>query len=514
MQTWRKIALAVGLPIASLLLATLVITCVLRALKTRRFPKHPRLPRDKHDLDGDGGGGLFPYDRSFSGMKGLDLAAMEGIQMAARWRGSYPVRSFDWLESTYLLADAIDRGWAAFAFTYHCSSQCPVSSADAFVLCTKCCLGEAFQPEIAWEIGPGSDYMQLIRLNPRLARPAALQLDADVQVVLIQALQSALPLPGPPSGAFPPEGYFEITIVAVGSEERSVLASEISSSTDSENMKLILRPSPSEKYPLTQSGSKGNGFHQRDSKASSTKKIVQTRIQANGHDRKAFDPTTTTTTGIDQEDGNEKTRTLGVGFSPSAAPPFRLPGLEQGSVGLHSDGRIFLNGMLQVDSHDSKLLRKKKFGWASTTNTTIGCGYSPQSRRFFFTLDGELVGELSCNDGSSREFGYPLHATVASNYDVTLLVNFGQCSFEFMPANDHRAADPSSYNGRSNTTTTTTTTTNVLSSASKSSTATNGGEGSELFSIRRLDSHWWSGRRTSSLSHPEAESDLFEISLG
>ena len=132
----------------------------------------------------------------------------------------------------------------------------------------------------------------------------------------------------------------------------------------------------------------------------------------------------------------------------------------------------------------------------NVVNTTIGCGFDPTSKNVFFTLNGELVYEINA---LGTEFGHPLFPTVAANYDVTLLVNFGQCSFSYAHANRHRIADPG-FRQRSAK--------NVVMIE----------DSGDLFSMGRIDSRWFEVRFPSmGGSHPlgldAADSDLFEIVL-
>ena len=130
----------------------------------------------------------------------------------------------------------------------------------------------------------------------------------------------------------------------------------------------------------------------------------------------------------------------------------------------------------------------------NVVNTTIGCGFDPTAKSVFFTLNGELVHEFNA---LGTEFGHPLFPTVAANYNVTLLVNFGQCSFAYAHANSLRIPDPG-FRQRSAK--------NVFMIE----------DSGDLFSMGRIDSRWFEVRFSSmGGSHPldAAESDLFEIVL-
>ena len=133
--------------------------------------------------------------------------------------------------------------------------------------------------------------------------------------------------------------------------------------------------------------------------------------------------------------------------------------------------------------------------------STVGCGFDPLSRKVFFTVDGEKVYELTADN---NEFGKPLYPIVASNYDVTLLVNFGQIAFEYALANTQRVSIPYLHRPFSRS----------MRNGSMNE------DSGDLFSMGRIDSQWLSEVGSSDgdeMQHrqvlSEAESDLFEIVL-
>ena len=143
-------------------------------------------------------------------------------------------------------------------------------------------------------------------------------------------------------------------------------------------------------------------------------------------------------------------------------------------------------------------------GWISS-DKVIGCGYDPRQKKVFFTLDSELVHVFYCQ---SEEFGTPLHPTLASNIDISVLVNFGQSPFKYGPANAQRTPNPC-----------------FIAPIANSAGATLGYDDSkELFSMGRIDSQWFyrsttKGSQNNGINNrvfdfdEESEPDFFEIVL-
>lgn len=167
--------------------------------------------------------------------------------------------------------------------------------------------------------------------------------------------------------------------------------------------------------------------------------------------------------------------------------------------------RTFLLGFLMllvncsgVEAKENVPIKVRSWG---ALKTTVGCGFDPQKKKVYFTLNGELVHEATLK---SADFGNPLYPTVASNYDVTILVNFGQRTFDYVPANIGRVANPSCG----------------LLQARSSKNGTFFDDSGDMFSMGGLDSQWLSEleyTNAQELQHrhvlSEAESDLFEIVL-
>ncbi|PKC12201.1 hypothetical protein RhiirA5_373277 [Rhizophagus irregularis] len=99
----------------------------------------------------------------------------------------------------------------------------------------------------------------------------------------------------------------------------------------------------------------------------------------------------------------------------------RLPGCNTDSIGFHSDeGRIFRNEKYTGSTYAEK--------WGKV-NDVIGCGYYPNNRQVFFTINGENLG--IAYTGLLHNILYP---TIGSNGHCILKVNFGP-EFEYKEAN-------------------------------------------------------------------------------
>lgn len=151
----------------------------------------------------------------------------------------------------------------------------------------------------------------------------------------------------------------------------------------------------------------------------------------------------------------------------------------------------------------SKLvLQSEKYDWGRTEKV-IGCGYNPSQRKVFFTVDSVLLHEFECK---SEEFGTPLYPTLAANSDITVLVNFGQSAFKYLPANLQRTPNPCFVGPLGN------------------SPVLGYDDSKELFSMGRIDSQWLNRSATKNAYNngtnnkgvdfdDVSEGDLFEIVL-
>lgn len=140
------------------------------------------------------------------------------------------------------------------------------------------------------------------------------------------------------------------------------------------------------------------------------------------------------------------------------------------------------------------------------TGKVIGCGFDPRKKKVYFTVDSELVHEINCK---SEEFGMPLYPVLATNIDITVLVNLGQSKFSYPPANSYRTPNPCF----------------ICPVANSSPTALRYEDSKELFSMGRIDAEWLSHSATtkSTVSNSSdhgyneeeevLEAELFEIVL-
>eukprot|EP00250_Pteridium_aquilinum_P008332 c17859_g1_i1 orf=646-2202(-) len=509
-----KIALAAGLPAAALLIVILII--VYNLFCCHEATKHEHLGRNHitegrlhHSLGNPYQGRLHqnlgnPY-QSQDKAKGqsrlftsfhisrkdpFDSALRHSSKVASVWRMTYPVKPFEWSEHPGLIAEAVEHGWGAFAFTYTCST-CPVP-VNFWEMCTSCSHKHEYEPNIIWEMGGGSEYMQKLWLNPGMLPKK------ENFIALVQALQASLPLPGPPLGSnsFPQEAYFEVTILAEGCEYNAEASQ--SSLAEYEHGKLISKHLLAGEHlssDMTTSFSIGmlddNGEQQLTKETSRSSKLGEALHSLSSHVEFSKFSTKENPLG-------DNLQVLAVGLAAGGAPPFRLPGCDVGSVGFHSNGRVYLNGDLHGDQEPKVPAMKLSWG---VVKTTVGCGFDPRLKKVFFTVDGERVYELMT---SSNEFGNPLYPTVAANYDVTLLVNFGQSPFDYALANAYRVSDPCFRRPFSRS----------LKNGSMNE------DSGDLFSMGRIDSQWFMGIQSpgsEDVQHrhvfSEAESDLFEIVL-
>ncbi|KAL5705641.1 hypothetical protein ACHQM5_023919 [Ranunculus cassubicifolius] len=355
---------------------------------------------------------------------------------------------FNWVDHPSLVSEAVEHGWSRFAFNgFNISS--PSTRSKLLSLCVSGDQVRENGADISWEISLGSaEFMQKVRLNSGMKKSSLVE-TPPLGVSCVS--QTALPLPGPFLGdaSFPQEAYFEITVV---------------SSRESESRKLERIKSEGEKTKLIK--------EKADMKAISD----EVRIPV-------------------KEDRREEPVPMAVGFSVGGSHPRRLPGSYAGSVGFTSDCSIYLDGIKMVSE------TSKDFEWG-TPDRVIGCGFDPNQKQVFFTLDSELVHVIQCK---SNDFSRPLYPTLAANIDITVLVNLGQSTFKYAPANVHRTPNPCFI-------------------GSNGHTAELGYDDSKelfSFSMGRLDAEWMNRNTTRSNGSvnsrveidEESEADLFEIVL-
>ncbi|GLJ43308.1 hypothetical protein SUGI_0899370 [Cryptomeria japonica] len=480
--------------LAASLSAAIVIACIL-CMACYRHLRRKSKSNSQETLD-------EARSRYYAGLKTLRETSTypnpsHNNRVASVWRNSYsysnhyPLRVFEWTKNPSLISEVVEYGWITFGFTKTFANSSP---GNMYGIYNRFSHGDGVEPEISWEMGQGVDYMQKIRLNPGLPSKK------DTNVLLpVQSVQSALPLPGPPLGAlsFPQEAYFEITILAengeyvgsLGSSRRYREDEDIQLIPQSVNSEDHFQHTNSEKTPTNFNGSyKGRVAAKKNSRGNSKGLDIgymDTLFQLNSMDPESIP------------------KVISLGLAVGGTALYRLPGCERGSVGFHSTGFVFLNGAAYLgneqDQHKPAFTKRV---W-DAVNTVIGCGYDPVKKRVLYTLNGDQVYSLICN---SDVFSHPLYPTIAANYDVTVLANFGQSQFEYLPANEQRVADPCFKRSR-------------LNSPVKLSVLSHNEDSGDLFSMR-MDSPWignveYSNSQDLQLKHlpSDGESDLFEISL-
>ncbi|XP_042009312.1 uncharacterized protein LOC121757929 [Salvia splendens] len=167
--------------------------------------------------------------------------------------------------------------------------------------------------------------------------------------------------------------------------------------------------------------------------------------------------------------------------------PLDNPGSFLGSVGFDSTGSVCLDG--------TKLVGKSENGEWGRTGNVIGCGFDPNQKRVFFTLNSKLVYEIRCK---REEFGHPLYPTLTANGDVSVVVNLGQSPFKYGPANSRRTQNPCFMN----------------KNASTDTAPFNELDSQELFSMGKIDGKWkqWCNEEYNKTECDHmSEADLFEI---
>ncbi|CAL5020918.1 unnamed protein product [Urochloa decumbens] len=554
-KLWFRLLLAFGLPVVALVAAAL--------LAYRRRRSRPRNAPPELPVDGPAAAaspaaspGLSKLNMKYSaasGRVGLRFQQLHQHQhhhrVDVRHRagpgggGAGQQGAFQWADHPRLVTEAAENGWAQFVFAVAPPRSKSASSSPLWGTCPVCDAGTASRDmaeAAAWELPTGSsERMQAVRLNPATAAAAAAASsrkqwlpggipsplrggDADAAnnnnhpSGALCVARMSLPLPGPPlAGApFPQDAYFEVTIIYLNTRRPEWSASRASrrgrdgagtGASESDRVKLI---------------SFAPGAAKDDDP------VVQ-ESRAAGKDDQLLD-------------GKQRhLQVMSLGLAAASAAPARaaMAGTYASSIGFHSNGAVYLDGT-QFANHtkysaSSRILatesqshlfdglfpgmklvyETEKSSWAGV-DKVVGCGFEPAKRKVFFTVDGQLVHAVSCN---AEAYGSPLYPVLASSFDVMALVNLGQGKFRYAPANARRTANPC-----------------FVRAASSAGDARGGSGGmglefddsGELFSMGRVDSGWMEAMRltksrkdsvagsgAASVGDPEAESDLFEISL-
>uniref|UniRef100_A0A0E0K2E4 SPRY domain-containing protein n=1 Tax=Oryza punctata TaxID=4537 RepID=A0A0E0K2E4_ORYPU len=509
MALWLKLFLSVFLPVAALVAVAVLV--YRRRSSSRNAP--PELPESVAGGGGVvGGGGGDPAASPGLGKLNIRYNATSGraglrFQQLHHHHGHVDVRHhrgggggqqgpFQWADHPRLVTEAAENGWAQFVFAVAPPRTRSASSSPLWGLCPACDSGTSRDmADSAWEVPAGSsERMQAVRLNPVVTTAAAVSAstkkwlpgsipsplrggdqDAAGNSNALCLARMSLPLPGPPlAGApFPQDAYFEITIIYLNTRRPEWSASRASrrgrdGSSESDRVKLIsFAPDAKNATQETRAATKFDDHHDKQ---------------------------------------RHTVMSLGLAAASAAPPRPSLAGTYASSIGFHSNGAVYLDGMKLV-------YESEKSSWAGV-DKVVGCGFEPAKRKVFFTVDGQLVHAVSCN---ADAFSTPMYPVLASSFDVMALVNLGQGKFRYAPANARRTANPC-----------------FLRAASTGDDGRSGGslgldfdDSGELFSMGRVDSGWLEtasrmsksrkdnggGVGSASAGDPDADSDLFEISL-
>ncbi|KAI3922439.1 hypothetical protein MKX01_006128 [Papaver californicum] len=283
------------------------------------------------------------------------------------------------------------------------------------VLLGLCSSGDYFhgsresEAEISWEICNGSvDFMQKIKLNSGVNKKGII--GSPLPLGASSVIKTALPLPGPSLGnySFPQEAYFEITILSMNEADDNDVNLKGSKKGEGEKTKLM-----QETEDGSPSGRSDSLTHITITSSIESKRFEELKAIGN------------------KEETKEEGTMMSLGLTVGGTFPSKLPGSYPGSIGLDSNGSVYLEGTyLMFESHKAK--------WG-TKGKVIGCGFNPDEKKVFFTVDSELVHVIHCK---SEEFGSPLFPTLAANVKATVLINFGQTVFRYEPANAARTPNP------------------------------------------------------------------------
>ncbi|WVZ74610.1 hypothetical protein U9M48_022772 [Paspalum notatum var. saurae] len=502
---WLRLLLAVGLPVGALVAVAFLV------YRRRTSPRNA--PPDLPEVDPAAGAepaaspGLAKLNMRYSAASGRVGLRFQQLHqhhhhhvLRHRGGGAQHQGPFQWADHPRLVTEAAENGWAQFVFAVAPPrSKSSASSSPLWGTCPVCDAGTSrdmgAEAAAAWEVPAGSaERMQAVRLNPAAAAasskkwllpgsitsplrgdPAADAAGNNPYALCLARM--SLPLPGPPlAGApFPQDAYFEITIIYLNTKRPEWSASRASrrgrdGAGESDRVKLISF-APDTKDPVQENGA--GKQHQEDKQ----RHLIMS---------------------------------LGLAAASAAPPRPSLAGTYASSIGFHSNGAVYLDGMKLVYESD-------KSSWAGV-DKVVGCGFEPAKRKVFFTVDGQLVHAVSCN---AEAFANPMYPVLASSFDVMALVNLGQGKFRYAPANARRTANPCFVRDA------------PAVDARAGSDALMGldfDDSGELFSMGRVDSGWLAevskasrsrkdsiagggGSGAASVGDPEPESELFEISL-
>ncbi|KAJ3696450.1 hypothetical protein LUZ61_000155 [Rhynchospora tenuis] len=338
--------------------------------------------------------------------------------------------AFSWIQHPELITEATENGWSRFAFNDMLHRTGSGS----------------------WEAPPGSsELMQAVRLNPsdsKGSNGSSSSNNNSDHSNLLSGVRMRLPLPGPVLNGFPfpQEAYYEVSIIYLKPHEEH-------------KHKWYARASKKAKEPVE--GDRSRLIVSASNRVDDAIKAIREQVAEKRNEEE------------EEKEGKKKGHTykhvviaMGLSAEVRMIKP-GLPGMYPGSIGFHSDGSVYLDGMKLAIESDKK-------AWADPERV-IGCGYDPAKKRVFFTLDSRIIHTINC---TSQTYASPLFPVLASNTDTMLLVNLGQARFQYKPANAKRTPNPC-----------------FLRTNSAESDTSNTGFGydddsGDLFSVGRVDSTW------------------------
>ena len=239
---------------------------------------------------------------------------------------------FQWGDHPRLVIGAAENGWAQFVFAVAPPrARSSATSSPLWGLCPVCDAGTSGElAEAAWDVPAGSsERMQAVRLNPATAAASAaaasskkwlpgsitspLRSDQDLKNSnTLCVARMSMPLPGPPMAGTPfsQDAYFEITIIYLNTRRPEWSAS---------------RPS--------RRGKDGAGASDRV-KLIDFAPDTNTAIQA-------------TTAAKDDHGDKRRHLVMSLGLAAGSAGPPRpsLAGTYASSIGFHSNGAVYLDGI-------------------------------------------------------------------------------------------------------------------------------------------------------------------------
>ena len=304
MLGWKHITVAV---VAAGILAVLLIVLFWRWCCTKGHKDFVDASQDKHQSLQAGIAKLHHGSLSHH-HHDLDSKRKANYYVFRYGVSSRPL--FNWAHHPSLITDAVENGWSRFGFTSYMSS--PSTRSSLLGLCAVGEHGKETEPVISWEVCQGSaDFMQKIRLNSGLKKMNL----SSPSMAAASVIKTALPLPGPPLGnsSFPQEAYFEITILFSGDDDPEAVG-------------------------LVKEGERTKLIHENSNAKANSESIIHVTSSRQGNNKLEEMKLGS------KDDGKGEVVMLSVGLTAGGSLPLKLPGSFPGSIGLNSNGSVYLDG--------------------------------------------------------------------------------------------------------------------------------------------------------------------------